>query len=98
MRAWIVEVATRTADPPTAAIGWGPRVALAVLTVLVAGVVVVGPVPLRRPITGLACCGGWSRRCWCGCRRRAGCPGWVLVACDVGQGDALVLPPVRTQR
>ncbi|MCB0895299.1 MAG: ComEC/Rec2 family competence protein [Nocardioidaceae bacterium] len=92
--AWIVEVATRTADLPTAAIGWGTgAVALAVLTVLVAGVVVVGPVLLRRPITGLACCGvlvaallvrlpspGWPPG------------GWVLVACDVGQGDALVLP------
>ena len=51
------------------------------------------PVLLRRPITGLACCGvlvaallvrlpspGWPPG------------GWVLVACDVGQGDALVLP------
>ncbi|HEU5038692.1 MAG TPA: ComEC/Rec2 family competence protein [Nocardioides sp.] len=91
--AWIVVVATRGADLPTAAVGWGTgAAALALLTVLVVVVVLVGPALLRRPSTGLASCAvlvlallvrlptpGWPPE------------GWVLVACDVGQGDALVL-------
>ena len=67
----------------------GARRADASLAVLVA---LAAPYLLRRRTTGLACCGllvvavlvrpptpGWPP------------PGWVLVACDVGQGDALVL-------
>ncbi|MGY2702816.1 ComEC/Rec2 family competence protein [Nocardioides sp. HB32] len=91
--AWIVVVATRGAALPTAAVGWGTgAVALALLTVLVVAVVLVAPVLLRRPSTGLGCCGllvlavlvrvpspGWPP------------DGWVLVACDVGQGDGLVV-------
>jgi len=91
--AWIVEVATRGAALPTAAVPWGTgAVALALLTVLVVVVVLIGPLLLRRPSTGLACCGvlvaavlvrlptpGWPP------------DGWVFVACDVGQGDALAL-------
>ncbi|GAA1153910.1 ComEC/Rec2 family competence protein [Nocardioides aquiterrae] len=90
---WLVVVATRGAALPTAAAGWGTgAAALALLTVLVVAVVLAGPVLLRRPSTGLACCAllvlavlvrvptpGWPPA------------GWVLVACDVGQGDALVL-------
>ena len=90
---WLVLVATRGAALPAAAVGWGTGVvALALLTVLVVAVVLAGPVLLRRPSTGLACCvllvlavlvrvptPGWPP------------DGWVLVACDVGQGDALVL-------
>lgn len=91
--AWIVAVATRCADLPTAAIGWGTgAAALALLTVLVLVIALAGPALLRRPATGLGCCAvlvagvlvrpptpGWPP------------DGWVLVACDVGQGDALVL-------
>lgn len=91
--AWIVVVATRGADLPGAAIGWGTGpVALAALTVLTMGLVVLGPRLLRRPTTGIACSVvlvlvvavrppalGWPP------------DGWVLVACDVGQGDALVV-------
>jgi competence protein ComEC len=91
--AWLVMVATRGAGLPSAAIGWGTGVpALVLLTALVVVVVLAGPALLRRPATGLACCGllvvgvlvrpptpGWPP------------DGWVLVACDVGQGDALVL-------
>lgn len=91
--AWIVLVARRGADLPTAAVGWGTGVgALVVLTVLVAAIALVGPRLVRRPSTGIACCTllvvavlvrppspGWPP------------DGWVLVACDVGQGDALVL-------
>ncbi|GAB2459310.1 ComEC/Rec2 family competence protein [Nocardioides hungaricus] len=91
--AWIVMVATRGADLPTAAVGWGTGVlALVLLTALVTAIALVGPRLVRRPVTGIAGCvllvvavlvrpptPGWPP------------DGWVLVACDVGQGDALVL-------
>ena len=90
---WIVLVATRAARLPTAAVGWSPGplsiAALVVVCVLVA--VVAGRV-VRSPAWSLACSvllvtvmlrplpsPGWPPR------------GWVLVACDVGQGDGLVL-------
>ncbi|WP_252274605.1 ComEC/Rec2 family competence protein [Nocardioides sp. LMS-CY] len=90
---WIVLVATRSSALPTAAVDWGSgAVALTVLTVLVAAIALVGPMLLRHPVTGVGCCAllalvvvvrpptpGWPPG------------GWVLVACDVGQGDALVL-------
>ena len=91
--AWIVTVATRGAALPTAALDWGSgALALGVLSLLVVSIALAGPVLLRRPVTGVGCCllltfvmlvqspsPGWPP------------PGWVLVACDVGQGDALVL-------
>jgi len=91
--AWIVEVARRGADLPTAAVGWGTSVgALALLTALALVVALAGPWLLRRPAGGVGCCclmvaavlvrpptPGWPP------------DGWVLAACDVGQGDALVL-------
>jgi competence protein ComEC len=90
---WIVLVATRSATLPTAAIDWGTgALALTLLTVLVVVIALAGPVVLRHPVTGVGCClllglvvavrpptPGWPP------------PGWVLVGCDVGQGDALVL-------
>lgn len=90
---WLVVVATRGAALPSAALGWGTgAVALALLTLVVATIALVGPLLLRRRSTGLGCCAllvatvlvrlptpGWPP------------DGWVLVACDVGQGDALVL-------
>jgi competence protein ComEC len=91
--AWIVEVARRGADLPTAAVGWGTGAgALALLTVLAGAVAVLAPRVLRRPAGGITCScllvavvvvrpptPGWPP------------DGWVLVACDVGQGDAIVL-------
>ncbi len=91
--AWIVEVARQTASLPTPAVGWGSGpMAIALLVALSAGVAVLGPRLVRRRTTGLACCGvlvaavlvrvptpGWPP------------DGWLLVACDVGQGDGLVL-------
>jgi competence protein ComEC len=91
--AWIVAVATRGADLPTAAVGWGTGVvALALLTALVAAIALAGPRLVRHPVPGVACCvlmvvavlvrpptPGWPPE------------GWVLIACDVGQGDALAL-------
>lgn len=91
--AWLVLVATRGAQLPTAAVEWGTSLpALAALTLLVAIVAAAGPVVLRHPVPGVGCCllmvlvvavrppsPGWPPA------------GWVMAACDVGQGDALVL-------
>ena len=91
--AWILEVAERGAALPGAAIGWGSGpVALALLTLLCAAVCVAAPRLLRSPTTGLGCCAllvtavlvrvptpGWPPA------------GWLLVACDIGQGDGLVV-------
>jgi len=90
---WLVAVADRGAALPAAAIGWGTgAVALALLTAIVVALALLLPRVLRGPAGSLACCAvlvvavlvrppvpGWPPA------------GWVLVACDVGQGDALVL-------
>ena len=91
--AWLVMVATRGADLPSAALGWGTgAVALTLLTLVVATIALAGPLLLRRRSTGLACC----TLLVAGVLVRLPTPGWppdgwILVACDVGQGDALVL-------
>ncbi len=99
--AWLVVVAERGADLPGAAIGWGTSaLALAVLVLLCVGGAVLLPRVLSRPGLGVAVgvvlvlvvfglpglggrlaalAGGWPPE------------GWVLVACDVGQGDGLVV-------
>ncbi len=90
---WIITVATRGAALPTAALDWGSGVvALGVLSVLVLAIALVGPILLRRPVTGVGC----SLLLALVVVVRPPTPGWpptdwVLVACDVGQGDALVL-------
>jgi competence protein ComEC len=90
---WLAAVAERGASLPTAAVAWGTGpVALAALTVIAVGLALGLPRLLRGPAGSLACCAvlvvavlvrpptpGWPP------------PGWVLVACDVGQGDALVV-------
>ncbi|GAB2883114.1 ComEC/Rec2 family competence protein [Nocardioides pacificus] len=91
--AWIVTVARWGAALPGAAVEWGSgAVSLTLLTVLCLGIALAGPHVLRHPVTGVGCCAvlcaavlvpvptpGWPPR------------GWVLAACDVDQGDALVL-------
>ncbi|MGZ5400976.1 MAG: ComEC/Rec2 family competence protein, partial [Nocardioides sp.] len=91
--AWLVTVAERGAALPAAAIEWGTgAVALVVLTGLVVVLALLLPRILRGPVGSVTCCAvmvvavlvrppvpGWPPA------------GWVLVACDVGQGDALVL-------
>nr|WP_179665564.1 ComEC/Rec2 family competence protein [Nocardioides panaciterrulae] len=94
--AWIVLVAHHGAGLPSATVDWGTgAVALAVLSVGSLVLAGVAPVLLRRRSTGVACgvvlvlaVAGRLPAPWA-----AGWPpaGWVLVACDVGQGDALVL-------
>ena len=91
--AWIVTVARHGAALPSAAVDWQTGlVPLSALTVLTLLLVLVLPHLLRRPVTGLGCTAvlvvavlvvpldpRWPPA------------GWVLAACDVGQGDALVL-------
>ena len=91
--AWIVLVARRGAELPSAAMDWGTGVLpLVTLTALTVAVALLAPRVLRHRSAGVACCvlmvvvvavrlptPGWPPH------------GWVLVACDVGQGDALVL-------
>ncbi len=91
--AWIIAVATHAAGLPVAAVGWSARpVALALLTALcVLGALLAGAL-LARPATTVALglvmvlavlvplpSPGWPPN------------GWLMVACDVGQGDGLVL-------
>ena len=90
---WIITVAHRCARLPTAEVGWGSGpLALVVLVVICAAVAFLAPRLLRHRTTGIACClvlvlvvvlrppsPGWPPR------------GWLLVMCDVGQGDGLAL-------
>jgi competence protein ComEC len=94
---WIVLVAERGAALPTASVRWGTgAVALAMLVLLCLGTALLAPRLLRRPWPGallgvtllvvvlglpgrVMSVGGWPPE------------GWVLVACDVGQGDALAV-------
>jgi competence protein ComEC len=90
---WIVAVAHRGASLPRAGLAWGTgALALAVLVALVAVVALAGPRLVRHRAVGAGCClllvvvvvvrlptPGWPPR------------GWVLVVCDVGQGDALAV-------
>lgn len=90
---WIIVVATRMARLPTAAVDWSPNgAAIAVLAVLCLRLAVAAPRLMRRP--------GWSGALsvllvvvMIRPLPSPGWPptGWVLVACDVGQGDGLVL-------
>ncbi|MBZ5735880.1 ComEC/Rec2 family competence protein [Nocardioides sp. TRM66260-LWL] len=94
---WIVTVARSCADVPLPAIGWGTGVvALLALTLGSALLAVRGPWLVARPARALLLAGllllvmlvrlptpGWPPA------------HWRLVACDVGQGDALVLATGR---
>ncbi len=95
---WIIAVATHSAALPVAAVGWSARpVALALLTLLCVLAALLAGAVLVRPLTAVAAglvmvlavlvrppTLGWLTPGW---------PpeGWVMVACDVGQGDGLVL-------
>jgi competence protein ComEC len=91
--AWIVRVASGFADLPGAVVAWRSGVlgALAIVAALGIGVLLVRRLPRHRwvliagsvfaaaVITRPSLSAGWPP------------PGWLVVACDVGQGDALVL-------
>ena len=90
---WVILVASRLAGLPTAAVDWsaGP-VSVAVLALLCLGIALGAPGLLRRPRWSVAL----SVVLVAGMLRPLPSPGWppagwVLVACDVGQGDGLVL-------
>ncbi|MEO5710406.1 MAG: ComEC/Rec2 family competence protein [Nocardioidaceae bacterium] len=90
---WVILVATRLARLPTAAVDWAPGVlAIVVLGLVCAAVALGAPRVLRRarwsvPLSVVLVVvmlrplpsPGWPPA------------GWVMVACDVGQGDGLVL-------
>ncbi len=90
---WIITVAVRCADLPVAAVGWsaGPIgvASLGALCLLLS--LVLGAVLARRLTT--LCLGSLMVCALLVPLPTPGWPpdGWVLVACDVGQGDGLVL-------
>jgi competence protein ComEC len=92
---WLVLVAERAAALPDATSGWpaGAGGALVLALLLLVGGVALWRVPRLRPLALAAVVGivvlGWPLR-----QAVQGWPaeGTVVVACDVGQGDALVLP------
>jgi competence protein ComEC len=89
---WIIEVARHGAALPGATVDWsgdGPIWALLVL--ICVALIAVMPWLLRRPVAlavVVIATGAWILH-----PPTPGWPpdGWVMVACDVGQGDALVL-------
>jgi competence protein ComEC len=88
---WVVLVADRGAALPGTAVPWQGGAAAAVLVVLA----VLGVVPLllsSRVLAVVACVLLLVLLLRPGPLDRWPPPGWVLVACDVGQGDGLVLP------
>ncbi len=91
--AWIVAVAEHGAAMPGAALDWGTTAwSLALLVVVTGAVLWAGPVVLRHRTTGAAACVTLLAVTVLGPPTPGWPPdGWVFAACDVGQGDALVL-------
>ncbi|CAO5169306.1 competence protein ComEC [Frankia sp. AiPs1] len=90
---WLVTVAHTAAGLPSATVGW-PQGLFGAIAVIVA--VVAGPALLRRRVTrriaAAALAGALAARCAVVSQVVVWPPrGWRIVACDVGQGDALVL-------
>jgi competence protein ComEC len=89
---WIIRIAERGASLPGAAMEWSTDVwGLVVLVALCVGIVVALPWLLRYRVAvviGVVLVAAWVVQPF-----SPGWPppGWVMVACDVGQGDALVL-------
>ncbi len=92
---WLVLVADRAAAVPDGAFGWpaGAGGALLLVALIAVAAAVLVRWPRSRPLALAALVGatalGWPAR-----QLADGwpVPGTVVVACDVGQGDALVLP------
>ncbi|WP_239456504.1 ComEC/Rec2 family competence protein [Nocardioides solisilvae] len=90
---WIIAVARWGAALPTPAVDWGTGPwALAGLTVLCGLLAVAAPRVLRRPVaTTLLCVAGLAVVVIRPPSPGWPASGWVLAACDVGQGDALAV-------
>ncbi|WP_245565454.1 ComEC/Rec2 family competence protein [Nocardioides insulae] len=98
--AWVILVAERGAALPVAEIAWGSGpLALGLLTLLSLLLALAGPRVLRHPAGGILCAiamvavvtapsAAWGPGSPSGAWPPAD---WALVACDVGQGDALVI-------
>ena len=95
----IVEVATRGAALPVAAVGWpSGTFGTALLAALCLAIGVIGPVVLRRRLLGVGAALVMVVVLVCPLPRFGWPPhGWVMVMCDVGQGDALVLAAGRRE-
>ncbi len=97
--AWIIAVARRSAAFPGAAIDWGSgALAVLILTVLCVIIAVLLPRLARRRWLGIALALvlvvtvlGLPGRWWAATAGPWPPKDWILVACDVGQGDALAL-------
>ncbi len=91
--AWsIVQVAHTGAAFPGAAVDWATTPwALAVLTAACVALVTVAPFVLIRRWWVLGLAAALAAYVWRPVSPGWPPPGWVLVACDVGQGDGLVL-------
>lgn len=85
---WIVLVAENAADLPGTAVTWTWGVPLALLGSLI--LIAVTPTMLRSPVATAAVCAGLLAMLLLPGRGWPP-PGWVVAACDVGQGDAVVL-------
>lgn len=96
---WIIAVAEQGADLPGAAVGWGSGgLAIGGLALICVAVAVGLPRLLRSRTAGvllavllLLVVLGVPGRLWSSMRGGWPPPGWVLVACNVGQGDALAV-------
>jgi competence protein ComEC len=96
---WIIAVAEHAADLPGAALDWGSgALAVGVLALICLAVGVVLPRLVRSRTAGalltvllLLVVLGVPGRLWSTVTVGWPPPGWVLVVCDVGQGDALAV-------
>jgi competence protein ComEC len=90
---WIVEVARHGADLSGASLSWGAGVgSVALLALLCAAFVAVSPVLLPRRVACVAALVVLMLALLDPLHRLGWPPaGWVMVMCDVGQGDGMVL-------
>ena len=89
---WIVAVAERGAGLPAAAVDWGTGVvSLAALTALSLLLAVLAPRLLARPLPTILLCVVTGVVVVVRPAAAFAPSGWLVVVCDVGQGDAVVL-------
>ncbi|HEX6247090.1 MAG TPA: DNA internalization-related competence protein ComEC/Rec2 [Nocardioidaceae bacterium] len=90
---WITEIAARSADLPTAAVDWAASTgSIALLSLLCLGAAWVMPAVLRHRWRALAATSFMTAAVVFPAPTPGWPPdGWVMVACDVGQGDGIVL-------